>query len=151
MGYNLKMTDMQAAIGVAQLDKLPAFIEARSDNFWKLNVMAYDNGLSEWFELPYLAHARSPFGYPLLCKSIDRNKLCRYLDEHGVGTRPIMGGNLLRHPIYKGMDYFAGDLTNSDNVYDNGFWIGCWPGLDHEQLEYAISKIAEYCRCDKKI
>jgi CDP-6-deoxy-D-xylo-4-hexulose-3-dehydrase len=144
IGYNLKMTEMQAAIGCAQMEQLPGFIERRVSNFEYLWNGLQERGAERWFTLPPRRQT-SPFAFWLLCKpGIKRNDLCRYLDGQGVGNRPIMGGNLLRQPAFKGLGN-PEDYPNADYVHFNGFYIGCWPGLTYEHLDYSISKICEYC------
>jgi len=147
IGYNLKGTNMQAALGCAQMERLEGFIDMRKLNYSRVYArLFYYHKLGEYLLAPK-CDVSSPFGFPLLCKPpVRRNHLCRFLDSWGVGNRPIFGGNLLRQPGYKDFD-FGGDglLTNTNSVHDNAFWIGCWPGLSIEQLDYAASKIAEYC------
>jgi CDP-6-deoxy-D-xylo-4-hexulose-3-dehydrase len=156
IGYNLKGTNMAAAIGCAQMDRLQIFINLRKLNYLHLwnqlftfsRIEDYNkfNTMNNYFTSPPW-YATSPFGFPLLCKPpVRRNHLCRFLDSWGVHNRPIFGGNLLRQPAYEGINYrIHGELTNTNNIHDTAFWIGCWPGLSIEQLDYAANKIAEYC------
>jgi CDP-6-deoxy-D-xylo-4-hexulose-3-dehydrase len=142
IGYNLKVTDMQAAIGVAQLRKLPEFIEQRKKNFRFLY-----NGLKNYsrhFILPQTAPGSDPswFGFPLLVRDeapFSRSDVVRYLDEHKIATRMLFGGNLLKQPAYQGIRYRQqGSLENTDCVMNNLFWVGVYPGLTQEMLEYMI-------------
>jgi len=150
IGYHLQTTEFAGAIGAAQMDRLPGFIEARRRNHAKLRAMAWSYELEEHFDLPYAENHIEPswFGFALICHDhINRNDLCRWLDSVGVGNRPLFGGNLLRQPAYHGIPHrIAGGLRNSDVVHDRAFWIGCWPGLVDYQLEYAIDRISEYVR-----
>ncbi len=142
IGYNLKLTDMQAAIGVAQLKKLPAFIEKRGENFRYL----YDGlrDLQRYFILPEATPNSSPswFGFPLAVRPeapFTRNQVVQYLEKHKIATRLLFGGNLVRQPAYKGVRYrIVGDLVNSDFVMNQVFWIGVYPGLSQEALAYIV-------------
>lgn len=149
IGYSLKMTDFQGAIGAAQMKRLPGFIEARLHNHAYLHSLAHEYKLDEYFMLPKIPLDRNPswFGYALICKEgIDRNKLCQFLDKRKIGVRPMFGGNLLRQPAYADIQSrTAANLINSNIVHDSAFWIGCWPGLTNNQLEYAMDMIYEYC------
>jgi CDP-6-deoxy-D-xylo-4-hexulose-3-dehydrase len=150
IGYNLKATEFEGAVGAAQMDRLPGFIEARQRNHALLRSIAWSLDLQDHFMLPYNENHCTPawFGFAMVCwEGIDRNDLCRWLDMQGIGNRPVFGGNLLRQPAYKDIAHrVIGDLPNSNTVHERAFWIGCWPGLDEYQLEYAIEKIAEYVR-----
>ena len=145
IGYNLKLTDMQAAIGVAQLKKLPAFIEARRQNF----QLIYDGikDLEEFFILPQATPRSEPswFGFPLAVRPegpFTRNEVVRYLEQQKIATRLIFGGNLIRQPAYQDVCYrMVGDLTNSDFVMDQAFWLGVYPGLSNQAIEFIIDVI----------
>lgn len=142
IGYNLKLTDMQAAVGVAQLRKLPAFIEARRRNFRVLYEGLQD--LEEFFILPQATPGSEPswFGFPLAVRpeaAFTRNEVVRYLEKHKIATRLLFGGNLVRQPAYLGVPHRAvGNLENSDFVMNHVFWIGVYPGLSWAMLEYVI-------------
>jgi len=144
VGYNLKLTDMQAAIGVEQLKKLPNFIEKRKKNFMFLynNLKEYE----DYFILPNWEKESdvSWFGFPMLVKNeapFSRNEIVNYLEENKIATRMLFGGNLLKQPAYKDVNYrIYGNLENTDLVMNNLFWIGVYPGLDIDKLEY-IKKI----------
>lgn len=147
IGYNLKVSDMQAAIGVAQLKKLQFFIETRNNNFDYL----WDKlkGLQDVLLLPKATENSSPswFGFPISvlknCK-ISRNTLARELEKNKIGTRMIFGGNLLRQPMYQNIQKrVIGDLVNTDFVMNNSFWVGVYPGLSHNHLDYIVEKIYE--------
>ncbi len=148
LGYNLKITDMQAACGLAQLDKAPAFIKARKDNFAFLKERLAD--CEELIYLPKATEHSDPswFGFPITLKEscpITRLDLLTYLDQNKVGTRLLFAGNLTRQPYMHGQTYhISGDLTNTDNVMNNTFWIGVQPSLTLEMLEYAAQKIESY-------
>jgi CDP-6-deoxy-D-xylo-4-hexulose-3-dehydrase len=143
IGYNLKVTDMQAAIGVAQLQKLPSFIAQRKKNFVRLfNAL---EKYSQFVVLPSVAKGADPswFGFPLLVR--DDAPFCRwdlieYLEDHKIATRMLFGGNLIKQPAYEGVRYrVSGSLKNTDAVMDNLFWVGVYPGLTIEMLNYMIA------------
>ena len=146
------MTEFEGALGVAQMDRLPEFVLKRRHNHEYLLALANARGLVEYFRLPVQAAHVEPswFGFAFICRDgVDRNELCRYLDSVGVGNRPVFGGNLLRQPAYKDIPRrVIGDLPNSNVVHERAFWIGCWPGLEDDQLEYAIEMIAKYVKGD---
>ena len=148
LGYNLKITDMQAACGLAQLDKAPAFIQARKDNFAFLKARLKD--CEEFLHLPEPTEHSDPswFGFPITLKDncpVTRLDLLTYLDQNKVGTRLLFAGNLTCHPYMVGANYrISGDLTNTDNVMNNTFWIGVQPALTSDMLEFAARKIEAY-------
>jgi CDP-6-deoxy-D-xylo-4-hexulose-3-dehydrase len=150
VGYNLKMTDMQAAVGVAQLDKLPEFIKKRRENFDFLHQKLQD--LQDVLVLPEASPHSEPswFGFPILVREdapFSRNDLVKHLEEKRIGTRLLFGGNLLRQPLYQGLNYrVIGDLSNADKIMEGVFWIGVFPGLTEEMLEYVAATIREFCR-----
>ena len=148
LGYNLKITDMQAACGVAQLDKAPQFIQARKDNFAFLKERL--KNCEEFLQLPEATEHSDPswFGFPITLKEncpVTRLDLLTYLDQHKIGTRLLFAGNLTRQPYMIGANFrISGDLTNTDNVMNNTFWIGVQPALTPEMLEFAASKIEAF-------
>jgi CDP-6-deoxy-D-xylo-4-hexulose-3-dehydrase len=150
VGYNLKMTDMQAAVGVAQLDKLPEFIQKRKDNYAFLHQHLQD--LQDFLLLPQVTPNSDPswFGFPIYVKEsapFSRNDLVKYLEDKKIGTRLLFAGNLLRQPLYEGLNYrVVGDLANADKIMENVFWLGVFPGLTQEMLSYIVSTIAQFCR-----
>jgi len=142
IGYNLKITDMQAAVGVAQLEKLDGFIEARNLNFERL----YE-GLKELEEVMILPQATpnsepSWFGFPIAIRpeaAVTRNEVVRALEGRGIATRLLFGGNLMRQPAYRDVEHrVVGEMTNSDFVMENVFWIGVYPGLQEEQIDFML-------------
>jgi CDP-6-deoxy-D-xylo-4-hexulose-3-dehydrase len=145
IGYNLKATDMQAAVGVAQMQKLPGFIEARIANFARLYAGLAD--LQEFFILPKATLNSTPswFGFPLAVRPeapFSRNQVVRFLDSRKIGTRLLFGGNLVRQPAYKNAPQRAvGNLANSDFVMNNVFWLGVYPGLTAAMLDYMIESL----------
>jgi|GEM_PF-20728 len=153
VGYNLKMTDMQAAVGVAQLDKLPEFVKKRAENFDFLHKKLQD--LQDVLILPEPTPNSEPswFGFLLLVKEdapFTRNELVGYLEEKRIGTRLLFGGNLVRQPLYQGWNYrVVGELTNADKVMHGAFWIGVFPGLTEEMLTYVSDTMHEFCRTRK--
>ena len=148
LGYNLKITDMQAACGLAQLEKAPEFIQARKNNFAFLKERL--KACEEFVHLPEATAHSDPswFGFPITLKEncpVSRLDLLTYLDQNKVGTRLLFAGNLVRQPYMQGAHYrVSGDLTNTDNVMNNTFWIGVQPSLTPEMLEYAARKIETY-------
>ncbi|MBQ4329673.1 MAG: lipopolysaccharide biosynthesis protein RfbH [Lentisphaeria bacterium] len=151
-GYNLKATDLQAAIGVAQLDKLEGFTAKRKANFAKL----YD-GLKDLKELEifekYPESDPAWFGFLLTVTEeagFTRNELTEYLEKNQIQTRNLFAGNLLKHPCFEGLeenkDYrVIGGLPNTERIMNNSFWVGVYPGMTEEKLDYMISKIREFC------
>jgi CDP-6-deoxy-D-xylo-4-hexulose-3-dehydrase len=148
LGYNLKITDMQAACGLAQLDKAPYFIQARKTNYAFLRERLKD--CEEFVQLPQSTEHADPswFGFPITLKEnspVSRLDLLIYLDQNKVGTRLLFAGNLVRQPYMKGANYrISGDLTNTDHAMNNTFWIGVQPSLTLDMLEYAARKIELY-------
>ena len=150
IGYNLKVTDMQAAIGVAQLEKLPGFIEARIRNF---NLIY--SGLKKYeryFILPQAAKNSEPswFGFPLLVKSsaqFTRADIVLHLEKNKIATRMLFGGNLTKQPAYQGVKFrIAGDLRNTDLVMNNLFWIGVYPGISKVHISYIICVFEKFIK-----
>jgi CDP-6-deoxy-D-xylo-4-hexulose-3-dehydrase len=147
IGYNLKVTDMQAAIGVAQLAKLPGFIEARRNNFRLLHEGLSD--LQDIFILPEATAGSSPswFGFPIGVRAkarFTRDRITRHLEDHKIATRLLFGGNLTRQPAYQNINRrIVGDLKNSDFVMNQVFWIGVYPGLTREKIDYILSVFHE--------
>ena len=147
-GYNLKITDMQAAIGCAQIKKLPMFGERRRENFNKLK-----EGLKEIEDKIILPEATpnsdpSWFGFLITCKpGVNRNKVTTYLEEHGVQTRNLFAGNLIKHPCFDSLREkqegyrVVGKLENTDRVMNDTFWIGVYPGMTDEKLNYMMKEI----------
>lgn len=148
LGYNLKITDMQAACGLAQLDKAQQFIQSRKDNFSFLKTRLKD--CEEFLHLPQATEHSDPswFGFPITLKEncpVTRLDLLTYLDQNKIGTRLLFAGNLTRQPYMVGAKYrVSGDLTNTDNVMNNTFWIGVQPALTKPMLEFAAQKIENY-------
>lgn len=148
LGYNLKITDMQAACGLAQLEKAPRFIQARKDNFAFLKERLKD--CEAFIQLPVATEHSNPswFGFPITLKNsspVSRLDLLTYLDQNKVGTRLLFAGNLTHQPYMVGAKYrVSGELTNTDNVMNNTFWIGVQPSLTQEMMEFAACKIESY-------
>jgi len=152
IGYNLKVSDMQAALGVSQLKKVDQFIEARRSNFAGLTSRLKSAGMEEFFHLPEPTPGSDPswFGYLLTLRDdarLDRNAMTRLLEERKVGTRMLFAGNLVRQPAFQDVEYrIAGDLTHSDKVMCDSFWVGVWPGLAGAHLDYMVDTIANLAR-----
>lgn len=148
LGYNLKITDMQAACGLAQLEKAPAFIQKRKDNFKFLKERL--KSCEEFLILPQVTENSDPswFGFPITLRDtsdVTRNDLVKYLDQEKVGTRLLFAGNLTRQPYMIGRAFrVSGDLNNSDVVMNNTFWIGLQPALTEEMLDYSVQKIETF-------
>ena len=149
-GYNLKATDMQAAIGCAQLDKFPSFVERRRHNFDRLRRALED--LEDRLILPEAAPGSRPswFGFLITCREgMDRNQMVQYLEEKGVQTRMLFAGNLTRHPCFdemraSGTGYrVAGSLENTDRIMRDTFWVGVYPGMTDEMIDYMAKTIHE--------
>jgi len=142
IGYNLKLTDMQAAVGVAQLQKLDGFIEARQRNFALLREGLRD--LEEFFVLPEATAGAEPswFGFPIAVRAgapFTRHRAIHELEKRKIATRLLFGGNLVRQPAYQNVAYrIAGPLTNTDFVMDRVFWVGVYPGITPAMLEYVL-------------
>jgi len=150
LGYNLKITDMQAAVGLAQFDRLPDFIRARNVNFEFLKSGLAD--LEDQLILPEATPRSEPswFGFPLTLRSDEeglRDDLVQFLNEKKVATRLLFGGNLIRQPYMKTRNWrVSGDLTRSDKVMTSTFWIGLYPGLTEGHLTYACDMIRQFLR-----
>lgn len=148
LGYNLKITDMQAACALAQLEKAPAFIQARKDNFKFLKERL--SSCEEFLQLPVATEDSDPswFGFPITVKEsspVSRLDLTNYLDQNKIGTRLLFAGNLTRQPYMVYANYrVSGELTNTDIVMNNTFWIGVQPSLTKEMLEFTVDKIETF-------
>lgn len=151
-GFNLKVSDMQAAVGVAQLEKFPTFVEKRKENFNRLF-----NGLKDLKEF-ILVKAQpnsdpSWFGFMLTLKddvTFSRNDVAEYLEDNNIQTRNLFAGNMIRHPLFdhlvKGEDYkVVGELPNTDKIMNDSFWVGVYPGMGNEAIDYMIKIIREFC------
>ena len=148
IGYNLKLTDMQAAVGLAQLSKLPSFVEARKRNWHVLNegLRPYDDFLVRPEPTP--GSDPSWFGYVLTVRDgapFTRNELVGHLENRQIATRLLFGGNLTRQPAYENVDFrVVGDLAVSDTIMERSFWIGVYPGLTEPMLEYVLDEFASF-------
>ena len=149
-GLNLNITDMQAAVGCAQLKKFPGFVERRQYNFDRMLAGLQD--VSDKLILPEPCENSRPswFGFMLTCKEgVDRKKVVPYIEEHGVQTRMLFAGNLLKHPCFDemraaGEGYrVAGSLTNTNRIMNDTFWVGVYPGMTDEKLDYMVKVIKE--------
>ncbi len=150
IGYNLKATDLQAAIGVSQLRKLPAFIIARLENYSRLHRLL--TPLADVLQLPEHAPWASPswFGFPLLVREeapFTRNDLVQHLEARRIATRLVFGGNLVRQPAYRNQPMrIVEPLEQTDRVMNRAFWVGVYPGLTREMIEYIARTITAFCR-----
>ena len=150
IGFNLKLTDFQAAIGVAQLKKLPGFIKKRQAHY--KNLYAFFSQYKRYFQLMEEKKDDdiSYFGFPLLVRpnvQFSRNDLTQYLEKNGIGTRNVFSGNLLRHPAYsriKKKYTVIGNHENAETIMNNAFWLGVWPGIKRKDLTYIKKTIKGY-------
>lgn len=149
-GYNLKATDMQAAIGCAQLDKFPSFVERRRHNFDRLHKGL--EKVSDKLILPEACQDSKPswFGFLITCKEgVSRNQVVQYVESKGVQTRMLFAGNLTKHPCFdqmreSGEGYrIVGQLTNTDRIMEDTFWVGVYPGMTDEMIDYMAKTIKE--------
>lgn len=149
-GYNLKATEMQAAIGCAQLKKFPSFVKKRQYNFQQLKELLKDQ--QEWLILPEPCKNSVPswFGFLITCKEkTDRNHLVQYIENKGVQTRMLFAGNITKHPCFdqmrkNGDGYrIVGELTNTDRIMTDSFWVGVYPGMTEEKIHYMAKIIKE--------
>jgi CDP-6-deoxy-D-xylo-4-hexulose-3-dehydrase len=150
IGYNLKATDMQAAVGVAQLKKLPAFIETRKHN-WRF-LYERLKPLEEFFVLPEATRGSDPswFGFPITVRpgaAFVRDELVRWLEDRRIATRLLFAGNLIRQPAYREVQYrVVGDLTNTDVIMNQTFWVGVYPGLTETMLAFVADTIVDFVK-----
>ena len=150
IGYNLKITDMQAAVGLAQLQNLPLFIEKRKKNFKFLKT--HMSKFEKFFILPEATSKSDPawFGFPITVRKdspFSRTELLQFLTERKVDTRPLFAGNITKQPYFKNIDYrISGSLKNTDEIMNQSFWIGVYPGLDEKMLEYVVSQFGEFIK-----
>ncbi|CAB5497294.1 lipopolysaccharide biosynthesis protein RfbH [Bathymodiolus azoricus thioautotrophic gill symbiont] len=146
LGYNLKISDMQAACGLAQLKRLPEFIKKRNENFAYLKNKL--SGLTQFIDLPQVTENSEPswFGFPITLKdNIDRVKFTQYLDSHKIGTRLLFAGNLTKQPYFQDIEYrIVGNLTNTDITMNKTLWLGIYPALGVGQLDFIAEKIQEF-------
>ena len=152
IGYNLKVSDMQAAIGCSQLGKLEHFISKRNENFAGLTRRIKAAGLEEYLLLPEATANSEPswFGYLLTIRDntyLDRTTIVRELENRKVGTRLLFAGNLLRQPAFKNIEHrVIGSLANTDKIMSDSFWIGVWPGINDLMLDYMVDTLAAVIR-----
>jgi len=150
IGYNLKLTDFQPAIGLAQLKKLPSFIKKRQENY----KLLYDffKKYEKYFMLMKPEKKADPcwFGFPIIVKPtapFTRNQLTEYLEKNNIGTRNVFSGNLLRHPAYKEIKYkTGGKIINADIILERAFWIGVWPGITKTMISYIQKKVKKFIK-----
>mgnify|MGYP006415063167 FL=1 len=146
LGYNLKISDMQAACGLAQLKRLPEFIKKRNENFAYLKNKL--SGLTEFIDLPEATENSKPswFGFPITLKeSVDRVEFTQYLDSHKIGTRLLFAGNLTKQPYFSDIEYrIVGDLINTDITMNQTLWLGIYPGLGKDQLDFVAEKMVNF-------
>ena len=150
IGYNLKLSDFQPAIGVAQLKKLPGFIKKRKSNYKKL--YAFFSKYPNYFRLLTTSEKEDPcwFGFPAIVKEsapFSRNDLTEYLEKNKIGTRNVFSGNLLRHPAYKNAKYrTVGKMKVSDIIMNQAFWLGVFPGIEEVQMKYMLKTLEVFLK-----
>jgi len=148
LGYNLKISDMQAACGLAQLERLPEFIKKRNENFSYLKSRL--SNLTKFISLPTVTQNSNPswFGFPITVKeSVNREELIRYLDKEKIGTRLLFAGNLTKQPYFQDVEYrVVGNLTNTDITMNKTLWLGIYPALGEAQLDFVAEKIEFFFR-----
>lgn len=148
IGYNLRVTDMQAAIGIEQLKKVPAFVEARKRNF--MHLLSGLQDLSDYFILPRATRNSDPswFGFILTVKDnapFSKNEIVNYLEQNRIQTRMLFAGNLIRQPAFQHANHrIHGDLNNTDKILNDTFLVGVYPGLDDDRIDYVVRKIREF-------
>ena len=152
-GYNLKATDLQAAIGCAQLEKFPDFVRRRQENFAFLDLAL--RPVADKLILPEAAPGSQPswFGYLMTCRDgVERSNVVAYVEAHGVQTRMLFAGNLVKHPCFDEMRHSGkgyrviGELTNTDIIMNRSFWVGVYPGMTNHKLAYMARMITEAAR-----
>ncbi len=152
LGYNLKATDIQAALGLSQLQKLDRFVTSRRENHNYLDQQIKLRGLNEFFLTPEATAKSDPswFGYLLTVREnvpLSRRELVKSLEEKGIGTRQLFAGNLIRQPAFKGVDYRVPfELKNTDHVMASSFWLGVWPGLTKLHLDRILDSLESVVR-----
>jgi CDP-6-deoxy-D-xylo-4-hexulose-3-dehydrase len=151
IGYNLKLTDMQAAIGLAQMAKLPKFVAARKKNFHRLQKLLASPNLRKYLILPEIVPGADPswFGFPLVVADgapFTKNELVDYLEKRKIATRALFAGNILRHPAFVGRRNLRviGKLIHSDKLMNDGFWVGVYPGLNNTMLDFIVASIVSF-------
>jgi len=154
IGYNLKMTDMQAAIGSAQMDKLPGFIETRRNNFNKIYNGLKD--LDSYLILPEATGNAEPSWFCFILtirenKGFSRNEIVEFMNQNNIETRNLFAGNLLRHPAFSDIKHrVVGSLTNTDYIMNNTFFVGTYPGMTDEKINYLVEKFNEFFQKKEK-
>ncbi len=149
IGYNLKMTDMQAALGLSQLKKLDKFVNKRIENFHILDDLMKKKGLDKYFILPKKSYKSEPswFGYMVTLReetNLNRRDIINFLEDNKIITRLLFAGNLTKQPAFEEIDFrVIGNLENTDLIMNNTFWVGIYPGLDSDHLEYISDKFLE--------
>ena len=143
---------MQAAIGVGQLEKLPGFVARRRENFDGLKTGLQAEGFEEHFVFPEATENSEPswFGFPLTIRQgspLKRREVVTYLEDHRVGTRLLFGGNLTRQPAFKDVNYrVVGGLATTDEIMENTFWVGVWPGIGPDERQYMLETFGSMIR-----
>ncbi|MGD0817817.1 MAG: lipopolysaccharide biosynthesis protein RfbH [Methanomassiliicoccales archaeon] len=145
VGYNLKITDMQAAVGLSQLDRADSFVRRRKENFRYLSDGLKD--LDDSLVLPKATKESDPswFGFPITMRRGERRELLKFLDDKKIGNRLLFGGNLTRQPYFKGLNYrISGELKNTDTIMNHTLWVGVWPGLSEAMLDHIVTSLHQF-------
>jgi CDP-6-deoxy-D-xylo-4-hexulose-3-dehydrase len=152
VGYNLKVSDMQAAVGLSQLNKLDSFVATRRRNFELLTQKLLAAGLDKYFILPEASPNTNPswFGYLLTRRENTvptRTEITRRLEDRKVGSRLLFAGNLTKQPAFADQNFrISGSLHNTDKIMEDSFWIGIWPGLDERHLDYMVDQLSHVAK-----
>lgn len=157
VGYNLRITDLQAALGCSQLDKVDHFIARRRENFQRLKRMFIADGLEEYFHLPKATPKSEPswFGFPLTLRDgvpFERLEMVQFLESRRIGTRLLFAGNLTRQPAFQDVEYRqVADLAVTDKVMRDAFWIGVWPGIEQAHIDYIVEAFRDFVKKKAKV
>jgi len=152
IGYNLKMTDMQASLGLSQINKINSFVKKRNQNFDYLKKKLKNEGLDEFFSFAEPTENSKPswFGFILTIKdgkNLKRTEITKFLEKEKIITRLLFAGNLTRQPAFKNIPHrIVSDLKNTDKIMNDSFWIGIWPGLNSEHLDYMVHSLKKFVR-----
>jgi CDP-6-deoxy-D-xylo-4-hexulose-3-dehydrase len=151
LGYNMKMTEFQAALGLSQLSRLDDFVTHRVAVCKTYELMFREIGVDKYFDFVNVPtwSFPSPFGFPLIRKDdapFTTQEVINYLEDNKIGTRRMFGGNLIRQPAFEGLPYIKLDLSGSDKLMNDCLWLGCWPGITDQMMEYVVCKLEDFIK-----